>query len=909
MPIQPGKRLGPYEILSAIGAGGMGEVYKSRDTRLDRTVAIKVLPTHLAERAELRERFEREAKTIASLNHPHICTLFDTGHQDDIDFLVMEYIEGETLAQRLQKGPLPIQQVLLYSIEIADALDKAHRKGITHRDLKPGNVMLTKAGTKLLDFGLAKLKQEAAPAIPESQIPTMKSAITGEGTILGTLQYMAPEQVEGKQNEIDARTDIFAFGAVVYEMATGKKAFEGKTSASVMAKILESEPPSMASLTPMMPPQLDRVVKKCLAKDAEERWQAASDVRDELKWIADSGSQTATASGVAAAVPSAIGSRTLRLIAAGALLAAAVSGLAVWYFKPAPAAPKIVSRFSIVLPQSQENFLAASGAGTLAISPDGTRIVYIGSPDGRFIPRSGEPVQMYLRAINTLEAQPIPGTEIATDPFFSPDGKWLGFFSFGALKKVPLNGGSPVTLASFSGRSEANWTSQGRILVGSVFGQIHQLSDLGGDPQPLFPLEKGEAGNFDPVLLPGGKEVAFFSSVGSGTGGFRVIVRSVAGGERHDILPRAISGVAGPLRFLSPGYLLYVQNGNLMAAGFDLKRLVVTSPPVAVVQGILANLAQGIAQYDVSANGTLIYMHGAAQTPLRMVWVDRKGVEQPINAPPHIYVIPKVSPDGRRVAVGIEESDPQIWVYDLARDALARLTFQGAPNVDPLWTSDGLRIAYKGTGNRLYWQTADGSGNAEQITQDQLGTNNVPGSWSPDGQHMVFTYDVGGGRQLWIYSAKDRKIAPLEQNPPNYETAPCFSPDGRWIAYSSPESGTSEIYVRPFPGPGGKWQVSTDGGTEPVWNPKGHELFYRSGKKLMAVEYEAQQSFSPGRPKELFEGPYVPTPRSFPDYDVSPDGQRFLMLKPVEDQQATSQIIVVQNWIEELKQKVPTGKN
>ena len=291
MPIQPGRRLGPYEILTAIGAGGMGEVYKARDTRLDRTVAIKVLPTHLADRSELRERFEREAKTIASLNHPHICTLHDTGHQDEIDFLVMEYVEGETLAQRLVKGSLPIQQILQYAIEISDALDKAHRKGITHRDLKPGNVMLSKSGTKLLDFGLAKLKQEVAPSIPDSQLPTLQGNITSEGTILGTLQYMAPEQVEGKQNEIDARTDIFAFGAVVYEMATGRKAFEGKTSASVMAKILEADPPSMASLQPMTPPALDRVVKKCLAKEPEKRWQAASDVCDELKWIAEGGSQ------------------------------------------------------------------------------------------------------------------------------------------------------------------------------------------------------------------------------------------------------------------------------------------------------------------------------------------------------------------------------------------------------------------------------------------------------------------------------------------------------------------------------------------------------------------------------------------------------------------------------------------
>jgi Tol biopolymer transport system component/predicted Ser/Thr protein kinase len=895
MAILPGRRLGPYEILSAIGAGGMGEVYKARDTRLDRVVAIKVLPAHLADRADLRERFDREAKTIASLNHPHICTLYDTGHQDDIDFLVMEYIEGETLAQRLQKGFLPIQQVLQYAIEISDALDKAHRKGITHRDLKPSNIMLTKSGTKLLDFGLAKLAQDAAPVTAESQQATLKDAVTAQGTILGTLQYMAPEQVEGKTDQIDARTDIFAFGVVVYEMATGKKAFEGKTQASLMAKILETDPAPMSALTPMTPPALDRIVKRCLAKDPDDRWQSARDIEAELKWIADSGSQSATVDGAAAAAPSALGPRRLRLVIAGSLFAAVVSGLVVWFFKSAPAAPKIVSRFSIALPLNQTR--GAIPFGTLAISPDGTRIAY---DQGR----SGGAPQIYLRALNSLEALPIPGTESGTDPFFSPDGQWLGFFSSGALKKVSLNGGAVVSLVSLNGRVMANWTSQGRILLGSGFEPLEQVSELGGNPQTLFPLEKGETGNTDPVLLPGGKEVAYVSGVGSGTGGSRVSLRSVAGGERHDILP----GPAAHLRFLPPGYLLYVQNGNLMAAGLDLKRLAVTSQPVAVVEGIPWGQALGFAQYDVSANGTLIYMPGGAQSPLKMVWVDRKGVEQPINAPPHNYVIPKVSPDGRRVAVGIEETDAQIWVYDLGRDALTRLTFQGAPNVDPLWTSDGQRIAYKGTANRLYWQPADGSGNAEQITQDQLGTNNVPGSWSPDGQHMVFTYDGLGGRQLWIYSAKDRKIAPFERNPPPYETAPRFSPDGRWIAYASPESGRMEIYVRPFPGPGGKWQISTDGGTEPIWNPKGHELFYRSGKKMMTVEYEDQQSFSPGKPKELFEGPYVPTPRSFPDYDVSPDGQRFLMLKPAEEQQATSQIIVVQNWIEELKQKVPLEK-
>src|ERR1700682_2501432 len=369
MPILPGRRLGPYEILSAIGAGGMGEVYKARDTRLDRVVAITVLPTHLADRAELRERFEREAKTIASLNHPHICTLFDTGHQDDIDFLVMEYIEGETLAQRLVKGALPVQQVLQFAIEIADALDKAHRKGITHRDLKPGNIMLTKSGTKLLDFGLAKLKQEAAPPIPDSQLPTVNSAITGEGTILGTLQYMAPEQVEAK--EVDARTDIFAFGAVVYEMATGKKAFEGKTSASVMAKIMEAEPPSMASLTPMTPPALDHVVKRCMAKDPDERWQSAKDICEQLRWISDSGVQAGAS---VAAVPQRKFNKNLVLAAGAGAIAIAATAVAALYLRHTPPVEKQAIRFTVGPPEKGQFF--GELRNSLSVSPDGSKLVF-----------------------------------------------------------------------------------------------------------------------------------------------------------------------------------------------------------------------------------------------------------------------------------------------------------------------------------------------------------------------------------------------------------------------------------------------------------------------------------------------------------------------------------------------------
>jgi serine/threonine protein kinase len=420
MAILSGKRLGPYEILSAIGAGGMGEVYRARDTRLERIVAVKILPDHLSDRAELRERFEREARTVASLNHPHICTLHDIGQQDGTDFLVMEYLEGETLAERLKKGPLPLDQVLQYAIEISDALDKAHRKGITHRDLKPGNIMLTKSGTKLLDFGLAKLRQDAAPDSPLSQLPTANKGITAQGTIVGTLQYMAPEQLEGK--EVDARTDIFAFGVVVYEMATGKKAFEGKSQASLIAKILETDPPPMSSLQPMTPPALDRVVKKCLAKEPDDRWHAAKDLCDELKWIAESGSQipsqmSAPVKGIRAL---GLGRRPTMVGVATLLCGAVIASLAIWNLKPAPPSPpRSVTRTVITLPPGQQ--LAGLDRGpAVALSPDGTHLAYVA--------REGGTQQIYLRPMDGLEARSIPGTEGATEPFFSPDGPMVGVF-------------------------------------------------------------------------------------------------------------------------------------------------------------------------------------------------------------------------------------------------------------------------------------------------------------------------------------------------------------------------------------------------------------------------------------------------------------------------------------------------
>jgi Tol biopolymer transport system component len=785
MPILPGRRLGPYEILCAIGAGGMGEVYKARDTRLDRTVAIKVLPTHLADRADLPERFEREAKTIASLNHPHICVLHDIGQQDDVDYLVMEYLEGETLAQRLQKGSLPLEQVLQYAIEISDALDKAHRKGITHRDLKPSNIMITKSGTKLLDFGLAKLKQEAGPAnVPLSDLPTGNDQLTAQGAIVGTLQYMAPEQLEG--NEVDSRTDIFAFGAVVYEMATSGKAFEGKTSASVVAKILEVDPPSMASLQPMTPPALDRVVKKCLAKEPERRWQAASDVCDEMKWIAAGSEQ------IAAPTIKTVGRahwlRLWALVAGVALLVlAAIAGLSISGRKPAPSAP--VSRSVFSLPAGDQ--LAALNQPAVAFSPDGNFLVYVA------IHSSVQ--QLYLRSMNSFEAKPIPGTEAASAPFFSPDGQWVGFYVEGALKKVAITGGAAVTIAEVGGATtgSAAWGTNDMIVFqNTTIGSLLSVPAAGGVPQRLSTMnaKKGEVTSRWPEFLPGAKAVLYAGAEStSDFGNSNLAVYTL---NTRALQPLIASGTRP--RYAPTGHLIFGQGGTLMAAPFDGQHIAVAGAPIPIVEGVMQFGSSGVAQYSLSDNGSLAYISGGNQASQRaLVWVNREGGEQPLALRTGEFGNPRISPDGRRVVLN---DQGQVWIFDLARETLTRLTFETSGNLNPSWTIDGKLIVFQaGSPSNLFRQAADGSGKPGRLRTSEY--RDAPSSWSPDGQVLAFSEtSPATGMDIWTLRPSDQKAQPFLQTRFN-EGAPRFSPDGRWLAYVSDESGRWEIYVQLIQGP------------------------------------------------------------------------------------------------------------
>jgi serine/threonine-protein kinase len=873
----------------------MGEVYRALDTRLDRTVAIKILPAQLSSDPICKQRFEREAKTISSLNHPHICVLHDVGSQDGISYLVMECVEGETLAKRLEKGPLPLEQVLKFGMQIADALDKAHRSGVVHRDLKPGNIMLTATGAKLLDFGLAKPVAVLADVATLTAGVTQTTPMTQEGAIVGTFQYMSPEQIEGK--DLDGRSDIFSLGAVLYEMLTGQRAFQGKSQLSVASAILEKDPPPISAVKPLTPLSLDHAIRRCLAKDPEERWQTARDLTLEIKWLAESSSHTS--------LPSNAPARSLRTRWGGAvvwgaasLLLVAVSALVALNLKLSPP-PLRVSRFTITLPPGQQ-LAGLDGGPAVALSPDGTLIAYVA--------RKGGAQLLYLRPLDSLDARPIAGTEDAVCPFFSPDGLWLGFFGGNKLKKVSTQGGPAQTLGDVPMGRGASWSDQGMIaLAPTNNSSLRQMLDSGGTTQPVTRLNKGEVGHRWPEFMPGGKAVLFAAAATNFNWNHgHVAVQSIATNERRDLVQEATNP-----RYANSGHLIYVQGANLVAAPFDPQRTVVTGGGVPVVEGVLKSTTTGAAQYSISSTGSLIYVSGNEDSgQSSLVWVSRNGTEEPVAAPPRAYIFPRISPDGARVAVDIRGQESQIWLYDLNRGTLTRLTFEGSLSLSAVWTPDGKRLAVQSDKEgplNIFLKPADGSSGLEQLTTSEF--LQFPMSWSPDGQLLAFgEINPNSGYDIWILRMSDHKAQPFLRTQYN-ESVPRFSPDGHWLAYVSDESGRWEVYVQPYPGPGGKWQISTEGGMEPTWNPEGGELFYRLSDKMMSVNIATGPTFKAGKPRVLFEKHYEPTPATGPNYDVSADGQRFLMLKPSDQETAApTQINVVLNWSEELKRRVP-GKN
>ena len=889
MLLAPRTKLGPYEIVGLLGAGGMGEVYRARDTRLERDVAIKILPAQFSSDPLRTQRFEQEAKAISSLNHPHICVLHDIGRQDGVVYLVMECLEGETLAKRLEKGALPLEQVLRYGAQIADALDKAHRKGIVHRDLKPGNIMLTKSGAKLLDFGLAK------PVAPLASAVTLTGTrhgtpLTEEGTIVGTFQYMAPEQLEGK--ETDARTDIFALGAVIYEMSTGRHAFTGASNASLIAAILSSEPPAVSSIQPMIPPALDHVVKTCLAKDPDERWQSANDISRELSWIS-------TAVEVRESVSvRRFGMKQVTWLTVAVLTGAIMGGFsALGLLRKGQSTPPKVARASIELPSAEP--LEFFFQGPLAVSPDGKLIA--------FVARSREGAHLYLRSLSEGLATAVPGTMDAQGPFFSPDGQWLTFFANGKLKKVTVSGGTAVTLAQTGTPQGACWTPDGTILVVPSVGLgIFRLPANSNVLQPVTKVEPGEGGHYFPDVLPDGKAFLFTIEVsGRSFDDARIAVQSLETGERKILVE------GGAYARYASGFLLYARSGQLLAAPFDARKLTITGPTIRLVTSVDVFQGNGSAAYAVSREGTLVYASGGSISGSghnRLVWVDRSGKATPLHAPGRSYYSPRVTADGRHVSVAITGANDDIWTYDVERGTLTRLTFEDE-NLFPILTPDGKHITFShhsgGHSPNLYSITSDGSGAMERL--DTADAAHIPQSWSPDGRTLVFLEENFSDWDLWTLSLNGKRELQPWLRTPFAEWSAAFSPDGRWLAYVSDESGSNEIYVRAFRGEAEKLQISTGGGTEPMWARSGRELFYREGDKMVVVSVEAGPTFHAGKPRQLFEGPYQSGQGEYANYDLAPGDQRFLMVER-EQKLPLTHLEILLGWPQEANMHPIPGK-
>ncbi len=881
MALAAGTRLGPYEITTPLGAGGMGEVYKARDTRLNRIVAIKV------SNEQFSERFEREAHAVAALNHSNVCTLHDVGP----NYLVMEYIEGVPL-----KGPLPLHQALKYAAQICDALDAAHRKGITHRDLKPANILVTKTGIKLLDFGLAKIGQGNNP--PSDATLTM--ALTGKNEIVGTLYYMSPEQLQSQATgqEIDARSDIFSFGLVLYEMITGKRAFDGSSPATVIAAIMERPAPSIGDVAP---PALDRVLKKCLEKDPENRWQSARDLKTELEWTAQG------ASDLSLAPSSAPRHERLPWIVAAVLAIVAAGASWIAYRATRPAELKPLVRLEVDL--GRDVYLNALGGSDIILSSDGTRIAYLSRN------------HLFTRKLDQPAATELPITAGATSPFFSPDGQWIGFIAGGKLRKISVEGGAEIVLCdAASSYTGADWGDDGNIIASlRVSGGLSRVSSAGGTPTPVTELQREERTHRWPQVLPGGKAILFTAE--NSTVGFddaHIDVVTLTDHRRKTVQQGGTYG-----RYLAAsggqGYLVYVNRGTLFAVRFDAEKLETSGSPIPILQQISYSPMFGSAKLSFSRTGMLMYRSRAIDASRVVIqWLDAEGKSEPLLDKPGLFVNPHFSPDGERLAVANDDAKSGIWIYDIRRDTLSPLT--GEKNgTNPVWTPDGRYIAYQAP-DGISYARSDGGSRPETLTTSK--DFQYPAAFSPDGKWLAFNQIGPQGFDLWTVSVHPEGGTLKAGKPELFHRTNFgnrgarFSPDGHWLAYSSNESGSPQVYVRAFPDQGGHWQVSGNGGTSPIFARNGKELFFFDilDDRIMVASYSVKgDTFVVEKPREWSRQSVALTLGGAvgAQYDVAPDGKRIAVASYAggSTQQDAGHVIFLENLIDELQRKAPLNAN
>ncbi len=885
-----GKRIGAFEITEVIGRGGMGVVYKGRDSRLDRFVAIKSMPAELQADSTARRRFTREAKLLASLNHPNIAVIHDIIEQDEgTDYLVLEHVPGQTLAERIAGKPLKLEDALSIGLQVAEAVSAAHENGVVHRDLKPSNIKITPDGrVKVLDFGLAKTSI--------SRSATTEPTVTQEGRVIGTPAYMSPEQARGKPT--DRRTDIWSFGCVLYEMLTGKVPFEGETTTDTIARIIEREP-DWDRLPTTTPPNIRVLLRRCLAKEPPRRLQhigdAVLEIDETLSLPAVEPPITAPRVGKVQLIPW----RLTIICSVGGIV---IGLIAASIFMSKPTTPSVTtvaaaptSRTVIRLSENQVlGFFRSAPLGirrpAFALSPDGSRLVYVADLADR--------TQLFLRLMNQFEVRPIPGTDGASSPFFSPDGQSVGFFAKDKLKIVSLLGGEPVTICDTSNPQAANWDPDGMIYFADGLGMALCRVSAAGGPMELLttrtePAKAGASGYWSPQVLPSGKMLLISPPVGT-------MLLSLETMEKR-ILVRD----SRYARYVPTGHLVYVRAGAIEAVPFSLATLEVTGPPVPVLAKVLSDSVSGTAQFAFSNNGLLVYIPGGDTAKNTPVWVDRQGNVKPLAMPAQTYGTFRLSPDGKELAIIVKELRSNVYIYDVARGTGTRLTLEG-DNYYPLWTPDGERVVFSRRREAdeqwdILWALANGSGEAELLCSSQYLL--APYSWSSDGK-LLALYSVGGDEDIWVLSLEGPRELDLIPGTEFKETFPAFSPDGRWIAYMSDREGRSQVYIRPYPAMDRVWQISYDLGEEPIWSPNGDELFYRSVNKWMVVSITTEPEFKAGTPKVVFEGPYINV--SGLSYDVAPDGQRLLVLQPQYDDSQVRELHVVTNWFEELKQLVPS---